>query len=68
MNAALTPCPACQGEGSQLAHEGQATEHPVCCDTCNGEGALEVCASCKEVPTIEAGREMCPCVRVQVAA
>ena len=46
MTAALffTSCPECQGEGFQLANEGQADEHPIRCDACNGEGTLEVCA------------------------
>ena len=70
MNAALSlaDCPTCHGEGFVLVNEGQADESFVRCAECEGSGTLEVCASCGDAPKIEAGREVCPCTRVQVAA
>ena len=70
MSAALslTDCPTCQGEGFVFVDEGQPSESPLRCSTCGGSGTLEVCASCGEALTIEAGREVCTCVKVQVAA
>ena len=70
MSAALTltDCLTCGGEGFLFIHEGQANESPLHCSTCEGISTLEVCAHCGEVPTVEAGRELCPCVKVQVAA
>ena len=57
----FTDCNACQGEGYQLAGEGHADEHPVCCTECDGEGALEVCARCEHPFTLTQGVETCPC-------
>ena len=64
----LTNCPTCQGEGFLFIHEGQADESLVRCAECEGTGTLEVCAHCGEAPTVKAGLELCPCVKVQVAA
>ncbi len=70
MSAALSlvDCPTCQGEGFVLANEGHASESPIRCAACDGSGTLEVCGGCGNVPTVEAGLEVCPCVKVQVAA
>ena len=70
MSAALslTDCPTCQGEGFVFVDEGKPSESLLRCYTCGGSGTLEVCASCGEALTIEAGLETCSCVRAQVAA
>jgi RecJ-like exonuclease len=67
-------CPACQGEGYSLRLSGifadreevyLPSESLEPCPDCAGEGVLEVCAVCLQVPAIMNGCEVCEC-EVQV--
>lgn len=65
-------CPECQGEGflfylepagvfSDLSEAFEPQEGYIECDVCAGEGVIDVCSYCQELPTIRNGREVCGC-------
>ena len=57
----LTACGACGGEGYQVAYAGTPVETHLVCVTCGGEGKVEVCESCGEMPRVVRGFELCSC-------
>ena len=57
----LSDCDACDGEGYRLAYTGTPQETYLVCVTCGGEGKIEVCEGCGEVPYIGCGLELCGC-------
>ena len=63
----LTDCGECQGEGYRLILAGTPVETHLICVTCGGEGKVEVCESCGEVPRIVRGLELCSCTAEGVA-
>ncbi len=63
----LADCGACEGEGVRLAYAGTPRETYLVCVTCGGEGKIEVCESCGEVPRVVRGLELCACVAEGVA-
>ncbi len=63
----LAECGACEGEGYRLVCAGTPVETHLICVTCGGEGRLEVCEGCGEVPRVVRGLELCNCVAEGVA-
>ncbi len=70
-----TACPSCHGDGFFVSDGGPGrfvdslesfvpAETLIRCDTCAGEGEIEVCAHCLEPLTIDLdlGLEVCACV------
>ena len=64
----LTDCEPCRGEGYHLVNAGQCEETHLVCVTCGGEGTVEVCEACGDVPRIVRGVELCDCFALGVAA